>query len=144
MLLPFGIKNKARKHTIAISDETNRVLQLSNHGTATLINEHIAYMWGWFAAVDLAIFQTSTKMEYYTTFWELYLANSMGTGLGDPMMQARGTFSVEIFEKVKNQIGKPSVYPMLAQIAVDYLNDNGYNAKIEDLLAAIQNISKTV
>ena len=144
MFLPFGVKNKARKHTIAISDETNRVLQLSNHGDVILINEHIAYMWGWFAAVDMSIYQTSDKMQYYTTFWLYYLANTMGPGLGDPMMQARGEFGSEIYGRVENQIGKPAIYPLLAQIAVDYLNENGYNAELEYLLAAIQNIGKTV
>lgn len=61
VFLPVGIKNKARKHTIAISDETNRVLQSSTCGTVPLIIEHIAYMWGWFSAVDLALFQVSVK-----------------------------------------------------------------------------------
>ena len=144
MAFPFGIKNKSRKHTIAISDETNRILQLSNMGDVTLTNEHIAYMWGWFAAVDMAIFKTSAKMEYYTTLWLLYLANSMGPNFGDPILQARGVFSAEIYERVQNQVGKPSIYPMLAQIAVDSLEEYGYNAKVEDLLAGIQNVGKTV
>lgn len=141
MAFDIIVKNKARKHCIAISDETNRVLQLSNTGDAKLSYEHLAYMWGWFAAVDLAIYHTSQKMEYYTTYWFLKLSESMvGDEAGMAMVKFRGDASLEIYEKVENEIGKPAVYPLLASIAVDYLNDNGYEAKIEVMLEAIQNV----
>ena len=142
----FG-KLKARKHANAISAETAKLLIRTDLLDEEIALNDVAYLWGWFEAVDICVFSINEKMDRDLTACFLILANNLDSSCVHEMMQRRMDSAIDLVARVKDRVNSPSVIPLLAQFGADYLHNNGYGNEDEifnRLLESINIIAKTV
>lgn len=138
---------KARKHANAISTETARLLGKSNNPDAEVAISDVAYLWGWFEAVDICIFNINEKMDLALTKCFFKFAYCLNSSLMQEIMRCRMETSLDLVNKVKDSIGTAGIMPLLAQHGANYLCENDYGTEDEmfvELLEAIKRIRKTI
>lgn len=138
---------KARKHANAISTETARLLGKSNNPDAEVAISDVAYLWGWFEAVDICIFNINEKMDLALTKCFFKFAYCLNSSLMQEIMRCRMETSLDLVNKVKDSIGTTGIMPLLAQYGANYLCENDYGTEDEmfvELLEAIKRIRKTI